>query len=385
MTMAASDLHVLSLLPSDPRRKLEARTKYGPFLTALGRRVQQVSVLDTNLTGWERAWGLLRTFVPDRSRWQERFYQHPAIFQARSRQLARQLTDWRGPRLDVSLQFGTLFDAAWQPAGPPVVLYCDYTARLAARDPIDARSPFTAGERAELFALETRAYQRAAHVFAWSRRVQTSLMQEYGLPAEQVTVIGAGVGIEPLPDLGAPLDLPPRLLFIGKDFLRKGGDILLRAFAEVRRAMPSARLDVVTRQAIPAGLPRDGVTVHPPAWDRVRVLALLRAADGLVLPSRLETWGDVLLEAMAYGVPCVGVTGRSMDEIIVPEETGLLVPPDDVAALAAALLRLLADPETRRAWGRAGRRRVEQFFTWPQVVERMLPELIQAARRGVGV
>ena len=55
MTMAASDLHVLSLLPSDPRRKLEARTKYGPFLTALGRRVQQVSVLDTNLTGWERA------------------------------------------------------------------------------------------------------------------------------------------------------------------------------------------------------------------------------------------------------------------------------------------------------------------------------------------
>ena len=85
------------------------------------------------------------------------------------------------------------------------------------------------------------------------------------------------------------------------------------------------------------------------------------------------------------GVPCVGVTGRSMDEIIVPEETGLLVPPDDVAALAAALLRLLADPETRRAWGRAGRRRVEQFFTWPQVVERMLPELIQAARRGVGV
>ena len=93
----------------------------------------------------------------------------------------------------------------------------------------------------------------------------------------------------------------PTALFIGQDFHRKGGDLLLSAFAQVRQHVPQARLLCLTKGPIPAELPLDGVEVFEAEWDRDLVKQLYHQADLFVLPSRLETWGDVLLEAMAYG------------------------------------------------------------------------------------
>lgn len=100
------------------------------------------------------------------------------------------------------------------------------------------------------------------------------------------------------------------------------------------------------------------------------------------MPSRLETWGDVLLEAMAYGLPCIGVTGQSMTEIIRDGETGLLVPPEDVAALSESFIKLLKDGELRNRMGQAGRLLVENEFTWDQVVERLSSMIVEAAKAG---
>ena len=74
-------------------------------------------------------------------------------------------------------------------------------------------------------------------------------------------------------------------------------------------------------------------------------------ADFLVLPSRQETWGDVILEAAAYGVPSIGTYGQAMEEIIQDGETGLLVPMDDIEQLANALDSLLSDPNLRIEMG----------------------------------
>ena len=87
---------------------------------------------------------------------------------------------------------------------------------------------------------------------------------------------------------------------------------------------------------------------------------------------------DVLLEAMAFGVPCVGVAGEAMEEIIVPEETGAIVPPENVDALAAQLVRVLRDRALGARWGLAARARVEQNYTWDRVVERLYPFLVTA-------
>jgi len=118
-----------------------------------------------------------------------------------------------------------------------------------------------------------------------------------------------------------------------------------------------------------------GVEVLPPNWNRSAIRDYYRSADILVLPSRLETWGDVLLEAMAFELPCVGVAGEAMHEIIEHEVSGLITPPEDKDALAAALLCLLRDPALRRRYGEAGRQRVETLFSWDIVSNKIVAQM----------
>lgn len=95
-------------------------------------------------------------------------------------------------------------------------------------------------------------------------------------------------------------------------------------------------------------------------------------ADLFVLPSRRESFGLVLAEAMACGLPVVSTTTGAIPEVIDDGVTGLLVPPEDPHALADAINSLVSDPEQRRAMGIAGRQRVEKYFTWDKVAERVL-------------
>jgi glycosyltransferase involved in cell wall biosynthesis len=146
----------------------------------------------------------------------------------------------------------------------------------------------------------------------------------------------------------------------------------------VRKMLADTRLLMVTAGPIPGGLPLDGIEIIKPTWDRQTITELFASADVFVLPSRLETWGDVLLEAMAHHLPCIGVEGDAMGEIIVDGQTGYVLPQEDVQELILALAALFSDAGRRQEWGAAGRRRVEELFTWDKVVERMAPVLIDA-------
>ena len=89
------------------------------------------------------------------------------------------------------------------------------------------------------------------------------------------------------------------------------------------------------------------------------------------LPTRFEPFGIAFIEAMCFELPCVGTAAWAVPEMVVDGETGFTVPIDDVTTLTTRLLQLLDNPTLARAMGRAGRRRVEQHFTWERVVERM--------------
>jgi glycosyltransferase involved in cell wall biosynthesis len=102
------------------------------------------------------------------------------------------------------------------------------------------------------------------------------------------------------------------------------------------------------------------------------VAAWLDRAELLVHPVRWEGFGLVLLEAMLAGLPVVASRVSSVPEIVLEGETGLLVPPDDPAALAAAVNALLGDPERTRVLGEAGRARAKAEFS----VERMARETL---------
>jgi glycosyltransferase involved in cell wall biosynthesis len=108
------------------------------------------------------------------------------------------------------------------------------------------------------------------------------------------------------------------------------------------------------------------------------VQELYRQSDVFILPSRLETWGDVLLEAMAFGLPCIGVYGQAMEDIIISGETGVLVAPEQVELLAEAIIQLFMQPDIRYRMGQAANLLVANEFTWDRVVERLSPILDSA-------
>jgi glycosyltransferase involved in cell wall biosynthesis len=362
---------VAGALVGDIWRDPGARTKYGYFFKALEKRFPLIDVYDASLHGRYRYLNALRSFHPNRQRWRESFYKNVSAFRWRS-QLANQHFQKLRSKIDLVIQVGVLFDTRWQAQGPPTILYADYTAHLTAQRPSSGRSPFSQQERQEWLALERDAFRSARHICTRSELVRQSIIEDYGIPPEKISVIGGGINFPHFPSpVPARQIKTPTVLFIGKELYRKGGDILLEAFAQARRSVPGARLKMVTAGPIPACIPQEGVEIIKPTWERAVIAQLYHSADVFVLPSRLETWGDVLLEAMSFALPCIGVTGQAMEEIIEHECTGLIVPAEDVSALAQSLVRLLTNFELRHRLGNQGRQKAEQNYSWANVVQRL--------------
>ncbi len=351
-----------------------AQIKYGQLFAELAQRCHVVAVADVELRGMDRYQNALHSFRWSKRRWREAFHKNIWAFHRRS-QLAQRAVAQQRNNIDVVLQHGAIFWSGLPENGPPVVIYTDFTYQLAAReDPW--RNPFSGREAQRWDDLERQCYHRAAMTLTRSEYTRQSMINDYGVPPERVTVVGGGINFVDLP---APMPLAdaPRVLFIGKEFERKGGAQLVAAFRQVRARVPHAELWLVTAKHID----EPGIRCIAPTHDRDTIAALYRQASVFAMPSRCETWGDVFLEAMAYGLPCVGTTNDAMPEIIQHGETGYVVDPDDVAALAGYLEQLLSDPWLRQRMGAQGRERVAHTFTWAHVAQRIDRYLQHVARQ----
>ena len=172
------------------------------------------------------------------------------------------------------------------------------------------------------------------------------------------------------------------ILFVGRLIERKGVAHLIRALSTVRRTVP-ARLVIVgdgpERSSLEHLAATTGIAGHVEFLGRVSDERLRRAyatADVFALPSVLdarqdtEGLGVVLLEAMNYSVPVVASEIGGITDIVRHEETGLLVPPADESALAAALTRVLTDRAMAMTLGDAGHRLLGETFSWDRIVAR---------------
>ena len=108
---------------------------------------------------------------------------------------------------------------------------------------------------------------------------------------------------------------------------------------------------------------------------------LYRRAAVVACPSRREGFGVTCLEAMAHARPVVATGVGGLRDLVVDGETGLVVPPHDIASLRAALERLLADPHLRRRYGAAGRERARERFSWATVTDATLEAYAEAMGR----
>ena len=169
------------------------------------------------------------------------------------------------------------------------------------------------------------------------------------LGANDVRVIPSGVDVPAA--VGEEAD-PPEILFAGRLSPEKG----VRELVSAANGLPLVVAgDGPLRDEVPGAL---GFVPH----DELE--RLYARAAVVACPSRREGFGVVCAEAMAHGRPVVAGDVGGLRDLVVNEETGLLVPPGDVGALRDALQRLLADPSLRRRFGEAGRARIAEHFTW---------------------
>jgi len=210
--------------------------------------------------------------------------------------------------------------------------------------------------------LHKRIFRGAAALTTWSQWAKDSLAADYGVDPRRVTVIPPGVDLEVFSP-GVRRDesddsRPLRLLFVGGDFERKGGPLLL----DCMRAGLGERceLHVVTGQPLPK---TPGVVVHRGLGPNdPRLLQLYRDADIFTLPTAGDCLAVVLAEALASGLPVVTTDVAAQPEAVRDGETGIIVPAGDATQLGRALLRLIDDPGLRRAMGRAARLDAEARF-----------------------
>jgi glycogen(starch) synthase len=235
--------------------------------------------------------------------------------------------------------------------------------------------------------IERATLRRVDAVVVLTDRTTAALLAD-GVPAERVTTIPSGFD----PDLFAAshADLfsdvaRPRIGYVGRLTQQKQVDLLVRAFGRMREP---ASLVVVGDgpereriRALAAASPHADRITLAGFVDHSTVPAVLAALDVLVLPSVYEEMGSVLTEAMAVGVPAVASDVGGIPEVVRDGETGLLVPPGDVDALAAALDRLAADPDLRAQLASGARDRA-RVYAWPHLAAQVAAVYLRVSRRG---
>jgi len=219
---------------------------------------------------------------------------------------------------------------------------------------------------------------RARRIIAISDAVRVFLEQA-GLPRDKLVTVRYGLDALPAgPSVPSPADLgiapqAPLLLAIGRLIEQKDHATLIEAFARTRAAQPDARLAILgdgpledeTRAHVQR-LGLEGAILLP---GRVAVREWLERADIFVHTSRWEGFGLVLLEAMLAGLPIVATRVSAIPELVEDGGSGLLTAPGDVAGIARALERLLADPAAATVLGQAGLARARAEFSIARMVD----------------
>lgn len=190
-------------------------------------------------------------------------------------------------------------------------------------------------------------------------------MSDYGVPEEKISVIPPGINLR---RWGSPLrrSTPAkgerqavRLLFVGGDFRRKGGDLLAKIAG--RGEFQRCEFHFVTQGFV--GPQRDNFFVHPDLKaNSDQLIALYREADLFVLPTRADLTPQAICEAMAMGLPVISTDVGGNADVVIDGETGYLVPVDDEEALAERLGRLIHNPELRTQLGQNAKTLAESKF-----------------------
>lgn len=274
------------------------------------------------------------------------------------------VTDHLSPRKEeyvFSFQLQSLFDASLP--GLPHYVYTDHTHLANLEYPqFDRRKLHTPA----WIKLEKSVYDNARRVFTRSTNILRSLVRDYGCPPEKLKCVYVGVNVKTSDLAKAEKGIEGKnILFVGLDWERKGGPDLVEAFKQVLEVYPDAQLTIVGCQP-QIGLPNCRILGRLPVEEVQRHYA---EAAIFCLPTHLEPFGVVFVEAMANRLPIVATNIGAIPDFVQEGENGYLVAPGRTNDLARALIDLLADPEKRKRFGERSYALSVERYNWRSVGE----------------
>lgn len=246
--------------------------------------------------------------------------------------------------------------------------------------------------------IEKVGLENADRVVAVSKMMKEDILNNFSVDPEKVVVIHNGIDLETWSRRPLSGELRERygiaedyVLFVGRPTAQKGMEYLIDAADDipvqvVLEAVGADTKDYENRMMEKVKGKKNIVWIRENLGDAKNV-ELYSSARVFICPSVYEPFGIINLEAMACETPVVASAVGGIPEVVVPEETGLLVEPADSGQLAAAVNRLLENPALAVAMGKKGRRRVEEKFSWDSIAARtrdMYRELLDEKRASEG-
>jgi len=285
------------------------------------------------------------------------------------------------PGFNACLMYGTAFNSQLD---VPTYCYLDATSAQIYKARQWEFRWFSARKAQSVIDYQREVFHMCTGIFPRTGWVGDSVINDFGVPPEKIHVATAGPNytLEPAPH--GPYDAQ-RILFIGRDFERKGGPLILEAFRLTRAALPSAKLVIVGCEVAvdEPGVEVMGVIKKDAPGGLDRLLDLYRHASVFCMMSHYEPFGIVVIEAQDCYVPCVVPRRFAFPEMVLDGVTGRCVEEYDARVLADTLIELLSDPVRLEAMGRAGHDHVRANYTWDKAAERIYQQIQRdlAARR----
>ncbi len=293
------------------------------------------------------------------------FWRTPYIFRQITKIMRKKL---KAKDYSFTIQAQSMFDASVP--GIPNFIYTDHTHLANLYYPgFNPKDLFSK----KWIALEKEIYNHAAKIFTWSVNINKSLIEQYNCTPEKITCVysGSNIEIERLENVSQRF-FGKRILFVGKDWKRKGGPDLISAFQLVLKKHPDAQL-TIAGSAPQIDIPNCQIVGEK---NLDELIPLYHNADIFCMPTLLEPFGIVFLEAMAAKLPVVATNLGALPDFIQNGWNGWLVSPHDVNGIADALSKLLDHPDQCHIYGERSNEIVHTKYNWHAVGKRIEEHIV---------
>ena len=345
---------------------------FAKLFEQLDKQELLVDVLDIKFPRLLRIFWKLANFSPDRIRWNAKDQLDVSRYKVISWIAARQLRRF-SKKYDTIIQIGSIIDVTSFCKENNIMCFSyhdnnvlKYISSLPSNTVSDFRIE-------SAISYEKKVYKQLDGIFTMSKTLADSFVRGFNLPKNKVHYAGFGCPFE-IEDFNTESYGNNRILFVAThSFERKGGLLVLEAFRRIREKIPQLTLITVGRDW---GIAEEGIVSKgfldkriPKEYEEYK--AAFRTASIFVMPSYNEAFGEVFVEAMAYGIPCIGSDNGVMPELIQDNGVGFIVKTGDVDDLAAKIERLIVDIDLERELGERALKCVVNEYNWPRVIGRI--------------